>query len=366
MVNLHDILDVALLKQHVQNGLVSERPHNDLPYYIYNYTPECQYARAWDGVTTKCRGLIVDNSGNVLARPFPKFFNWDETRQPIPVGNAIRMDKMDGSLGILYPVYEWRFNGGNQGFFVTEHRIATRGSFHSEQAAFATNHFQDMYDFSWFSPMDDKTYLFEIIYPENRIVVDYGDYKGLVLIDVIDNETGKSDSQEFDDCKWPDKVSRKLVNGFHEQDVVDIAKGNEGFVYLWPERNHRVKMKSAEYVELHRIVTNLSEKTVWEAMVAGKGIDEIKKPLPEEFHEWVDNVYTGIRESAYAKMAEVRVEYHEIAIHKSTKNWTRKDFALAVKDSPNAKYLFMILDGRIQAVYDKILLSLKPRKEANE
>ena len=50
-----------------------------------------------------------------------------------------------------------------------------------------------------FCPKPGKTYLFEIIYPENRIVVDYGDYKGLVLIDVIDNETGKSDLQEFDD-----------------------------------------------------------------------------------------------------------------------------------------------------------------------
>ncbi len=36
----------------------------------------------------------------------------------------------------------------------------------------------------------DKTYLFEIIYPENRIVIDYGDSDDLILLSIINNETG--------------------------------------------------------------------------------------------------------------------------------------------------------------------------------
>ncbi|MDX2149564.1 MAG: hypothetical protein SFV54_02440, partial [Bryobacteraceae bacterium] len=33
--------------------------------------------------------------------------------------------------------------------------------------------------------------MFEILYPEHRIVVDYGGLEDRVLLDVIDNETGR-------------------------------------------------------------------------------------------------------------------------------------------------------------------------------
>ena len=209
MVYLCDIMDLDLLDEMIKQGFVTARPHNSKPWVILNYTPAAQYDWVWNDVTVQCRGLVYETDetgarGKVIARPFPKFFNWDQGRgnetwqnaMP-PSGPAIRMEKMDGSLGVLcveyddgQPIYEW---------------VATRGSFHSEQAEWATDFYTHTVtcDISLgaepFCPKPGKTYLFEIIYPENRIVVDYGDYKGLVLIDVIDNETGKSDLQEFDD-----------------------------------------------------------------------------------------------------------------------------------------------------------------------
>jgi RNA ligase len=259
------------------------------------------------------------------------------------------MEKMDGSLGVLYDGDDF-------------HRsIATRGSFHSEQAQWATKFIRQFECDVRFYPSKDKTYLFEIIYPANRIVVDYGDYTGLVLLDVIDTKTGFSDTDEFDNCAWPDKVGRQAIPGFDSGLVVDIPQGAEGFVFLWPARNFRTKMKSAEYVEIHRMISRLSEKTVWEALVAGKTRDQIKVGLPEEFHAWVDGVIDNIQADATRILENVTVKW----INLETKGLTnsRKEFALAVKDHPLRKYLFLMLDNK--PVYEVALRDSKPVKETN-
>ncbi|HRF99146.1 MAG TPA: hypothetical protein PLZ51_28235, partial [Aggregatilineales bacterium] len=74
--------------------------------------------------------------------------------------------KMDGSLGILY-----RWQGA--------YYIATRGNFDSDQAIWATIFLRTHYDLH--NLADEYTLLFEIIYPDNRIVVNYGQRQDLVL-----------------------------------------------------------------------------------------------------------------------------------------------------------------------------------------
>ena len=364
-MRLSALMSIDELEQEIANGMVTRRFHDDMPWVILNYTPQCQYTWHWTNVTVQCRGLVYDIETNeVVARPFEKFFNWDQGRgsevwdSPMPpTGPVIRMEKMDGSLGVLCVQHD------DQGYVVAEH-VATRGSFHSEQAEWATTFYYDVVteqantrpQEQVFEPVQGKTYLFEIIYPENRIVVDYGDYKGLVLIDVIDNETGRSDLQEFDDCKWPDKVARKVLNfGFDSGQVAEIPAGDEGFVYLWPEKNYRVKMKSAEYIELHRLVSNLSEKSIWEAMMAGKTPEQIKDGIPDEFHSFVDEAYTKIGSAAADILGEVYKTYGEII----EDGMSRKDFALKVANHPLKKYLFLVLDGK--GVWPVALAASKPQ-----
>lgn len=398
MVYLSDIMDPMLLAQHGKNGLVTTRFHESLPLAILNYTPECQFTRAWDDVTRKCRGLIYNTQTlEVVARPFEKFGNWDEGGYPYPpAGPALRMEKMDGSLGILYRAPASEGAGVD---FDNQYRIATRGSFHSEQAEWATKYLYEVRathperwvatgnpDFDSYNgchpaikgPATDfyakhgKTYLFEIIYPENRIVVDYGDYKGLVLIDVIDNETGFADTDEFDNCAWPEKVVRHPVAGFDSGQTNDIPSGEEGFVFLWPAKNFRTKMKSAEYVEIHRMISKLNEKTVWQALVDGKTVDQIKVGLPEEFHGWIDEVAMGIMGKAAEILGEVYRDFGDIV--ESCDSYVpgtptteriidRAEFARKVKDHPYRKYLFLLLDGK--PIYPVALKDSKPVKETS-
>src|SRR4028119_412849 len=109
-----------LLPEMLREGYVCVQRHPTAPLFIYNYTPKAQYERVWNEVTLQCRGLILDEGGKVVARPFRKFFNLEEV-DSLPAEPFEVYEKLDGSLGILY----WT---GEQAF------IATRGSFTSEQS----------------------------------------------------------------------------------------------------------------------------------------------------------------------------------------------------------------------------------------
>ena len=162
----------------VAEGYISARRHPTEPLTIYNYTAKCQYAPLWTPETRHCRGLIVHDDGRIVARPFPKFFNFEEhSRSEIAFSKPFTVaEKIDGSLGVLYPDGDgWA--------------IASRGSFTSPQAQHGTAILRERH--SDFRPFDGLTYLFEIIYPENRIVVDYGKRRELVLLAVIETATGR-------------------------------------------------------------------------------------------------------------------------------------------------------------------------------
>lgn len=66
-------------EKYLDTGLVDEKTHPTARLLLYNYTPVCQFSRAWDAVTKMCRGLIVHaDTREIVARPFGKFFNYEE------------------------------------------------------------------------------------------------------------------------------------------------------------------------------------------------------------------------------------------------------------------------------------------------
>ena len=52
----------------------------------------------------------------------------------------------------------------------------------------------------------------------------------------------------------------------------------------------REKIKQDDYVALHRIVTGLSERTVWQHMTDGRPLAELLDGLPDELHTWTRDV----------------------------------------------------------------------------
>jgi RNA ligase len=72
-MNLH----LEILNKYISEGLVVKNDHPTLPISIYNYSRTCQYENKWDEITKRCRGLILDQEGNVIAKGFNKFFNME-------------------------------------------------------------------------------------------------------------------------------------------------------------------------------------------------------------------------------------------------------------------------------------------------
>lgn len=108
------------LNQYYENGLLYKQVHPTLPLTIWNYTETVQFSGEWDEILLMCRGLVTDDKGNIIARPFKKFFNIEEGKYT-PTENFEVWDKMDGSLGIVF-------------WYEGQWIVATRGSFTSDQA----------------------------------------------------------------------------------------------------------------------------------------------------------------------------------------------------------------------------------------
>lgn len=277
--HISDLLDEGLLNEMVDEGYIRIFTHDNGDLLGYNYLPKAQFEKVWNPCTLQCRGLIVDTDGTVLARPFPKFFNYGE--QPYVdaayLGEPYMVhEKMDGSLGIHY-----RWEG--------EDWIATRGSFHSDQAVKGTELFRRNPDAK---TRPDFTMLFEILYPGNRIVVDYRGREELVALGGM-----------FISCGFYETPSGDTWRGFRSaatlmEDFTDkpsalaerfehLNDGNFEGVVLTYEDGRRVKVKLSEYVRLHRFISSLSNRTIWEAMAAGTDLDAIIGEVPDEFMGWV-------------------------------------------------------------------------------
>lgn len=327
-------MNYEVIKPYIEKKLVSEQSHpENQDVRIFNYTQKCQFEQAWDDITRQCRGLILNvKTGEVLARPFPKFFNYAEyvsKEWPIPESVPEIYEKLDGSLGILYELNgkEW---------------IATRGSFMSDQAIWATNWWRS-HVLTPLTSIKGVTHLFEIIYPKNRIVVSY-DFSGLVHLTTLDNETGQVIPE-----KWYDPV--RSVRKINPQNLGELLKldepNSEGFVLFYPEENVRMKIKFPEYVRLHRIITGVNEIAIWEMLRDGQGLEDLIEKVPDEFFKWVKEVSTRLLDE-FDSIANESERIFESVRYLPI----RKEQALKIQESKE-KYrgvVFALLDGKPSAL----------------
>jgi RNA ligase len=328
--------DLNILNDYIERGLVIKQVHPTLPLSIYNYSRTCQYGEVWDDITLACRGLVLDNEGNVIAKPFPKFFNYEEhNADEIPNELFDVYEKMDGSLGICFYYereltyserYRLWFNGNyetgmeyyedivpdfNDPYFHPtpttkgEWHMATRGSFTSEQAI-KGKELLGKYNFEKLHT--DYTYLFEIIYKENRIVCDY-DFEDVVLLGIINTKTGSevnlhSDTEDVRIQNIVKNIGFNVVmkyNTFGEGfDVLkrEISNAKEGYVIRF-RNGMRMKIKGDEYVRLHRILTNFSTTDIWEVLRTKGDMNEFLERVPDEFDDWVKRVVMDLRYSFF-------------------------------------------------------------------
>ena len=332
-------MDETLLQTLIAQKYIAVRNHNECDYEILNYTQKTQYDKKWNPVTLACRGLIRNKTTKqIVARGLPKFFNYGEMQQEnIPNLPFTVDDKMDGSCGILY----WNDKTGLP-------CIATRGSFESPQALHATDVIQNRYKKllgdNYGLLRRDVTYVFEIIYPENRIVVDYGKTDDLFLICAFETETGREILRsELTFLPFPHVKSFDGLNDMNE--ILKIQDPhNEGFVIRF-SNGLRVKVKFGEYKRLHRIVTEISSIDIWTNLMEEKDFTEILEKVPDEFFDWVTKTKNRL-ETAFLEIdAEVSTIFQKFEAEMGI-NAPRKEAANYLRAQKYTGLLFAKLDGK--------------------
>ena len=321
-------MNLQTLHKYYEEGWLIKQTHPTLPLTIWNYSQATQYEGKWDAITLQCRGLVTDDKGNVVARPFKKFFNMEEGKHT-PTKEFEVYEKMDGSLGIA-------FYYSNQWIF------ASRGSFTSEQAIKGGRMFREKFQQSHFSK--DSTYMFEVIYPENRIVVDYAGAERLVLLGRIGTKSGYEYSLDAFKNNGYDVVGEYTIKDYTRLKSL-IGNNEEGFVIRF-SNGDRMKIKGEEYIRLHKIMTEVSTKSVWEILSNGDNMEDLLKDVPDEF-------YTKIKE--YER--ELLGEYNKIETISTTrfnefKHLNKKEYAEQIKFNKYNSVLFSMYDGKD---YSKII-----------
>jgi RNA ligase len=310
--------NVAELEKRVREKLVRKSQLAGLT--IYNYTELAQYGKHWDEYIVQARGLIVDDSGEIVARPFPKFFNLGEGAAPtLPDEPYQVFEKIDGSLGIWY---HW------QGVW----RVATRGSLSNEFTEYARQYQWALEPFPTY-----LTVLTEISMPTDIDLLPRAarHEPGLYLLGAVDRETGGDIDPALVSEWWSERFPRQEYKTIDELLAqAETLDGTEGWVVRF-QSGLRLKIKTAWYLRLFRAFNDLTEKRIKElVMEAGIGNDKWLMDFPEELRGEAEAIYAVVLGRYWEAVRRIEAEFEKY------NHPDRKTFALSIQDHPDKPFLF--------------------------
>jgi RNA ligase len=269
------------LKEEVRTGMVSKIKNGDLS--IYNYTSKAQYSKSLNEVSEMCRGLVLTEEGEVVAFPFSKFYNYEELsneqKAMFSVENIEEIwNKEDGSLIVAF-----YWNG------VWE--TITRGSWNSTQAISGKKLLTEK--FLNGGAKETNTYCFELTGPSNINVTRGYDKDELILLGIINKETGEEVSS--DDLILCGKELGFSTPKFWKKEEFSFGlikkSSNPNFegVVIKNSEGKRCKIKTELYFKLHKLLSGLSQKRIFELWCKKKEDDfSLLDQIPDEFYKEVN------------------------------------------------------------------------------
>ena len=303
--------------------------HDTLPLVILNYN-QIESPKT-HSIVRECRGLVLNSEDySLIARAFPRFFNWGEVADEMPLfnwTNCQTQEKVDGSLVLLY-------------YFDGEWRANTRGSFAygTMLNTWQANYFKLPPDFTWrdgimsalhinnFSELYGKldvrlTYVLEFCSLWNKVVREYKE-PCMYLLTCFEGEEeiGARDCDLFRklneyQLRSADDISR-YVNDHPESTFEGCVVKDDGL--------RRWKIKNGRYLALHRMKGNNGDnlylpKNILPWILGNEG-DEICTYFPEVTECY--NTYKTKVDSAYQQLEALWHQTHMIE--------NQKEFALSI------------------------------------
>jgi RNA ligase len=234
----------------------------------------------------ECRGLIFDPAGNIMSRPFHKFFNIGEREETLPKNIDLSkphtvMEKMDGSMirpllldGHLRLATKM---GVTEVAMNAESWLAARGS---NAAGWMRTYVEN-----------GATPLFEWTSRKNQIVLDYAE-DDLVLLAIRDNITGEYLDINDLDCPFTVVPRYGSVEG-NLKEYLDRAreqKGREGDIIRFAD-GHMVKVKNDWYVRIHKTLDRIRYDRNIVALILNEELDDAAPLLPDYARDRVLDFY---------------------------------------------------------------------------
>jgi len=341
-------LNLNTIQKLIDDKVVIFQFHPILPLKIYKYSHSCTYIRNWNEYTLQLRGMVLDDKGNIVSRPFSKFFNnrdedFDEIGNRIPKNFPYEIfEKLDGSLIQIFNYQGQRI-------------ITSSGSFTSEMVYKTEEMLNSKYPKVKFE--NGFTYLFEIIYPENKIVVDYGNTEKLILLAI--NEINTDMELSYDLFIKPFAIlngldivkkvaDKKLPDLFFEQKHLEF-ENKEGYIVKFAN-GYRVKIKFNSYMKIQKTIMRLSDKYLYELLCEGKRLDDILDLVPDELYEHLREVEMNLLK----KYKEIESKALEIILLLPLEN--RKECATFIfsKYKEFSSILFSMIDKNEEKVKKEI------------
>ena len=222
----------------------------------------------------ECRGLIFDAlTGEILRRPFHKFFNFGERPEigpgAVDLGQAVcHLEKLDGSM--VAPFIRGGF--ARWATKMSEEEVAARAAKHVESRPRYTQLAMDLCS-------DGLTPIFEWCSRKDRIVLDYPEDK-LVLLAIREIESGEYLPVE-NVIATAGHYGVPVVGARLESPEAIRAKTDmEGIVVRFQD-GHLLKIKSEWYLTLHKAKESIAhEKNVWKAVLESRA-DDLRPILPD-------------------------------------------------------------------------------------
>lgn len=340
-------------------------------YLLVKYSKNI-WNTGWHELAKICRGKVIDiEKRKIIVYPYDKFFNLNEVEEtkeenlmPLlmnPKAKVYVTEKKDGSAIMVTKLPKGRMP-----------IINTNGNFDNVQVDLARHLLQNKYKKFYSNVPIGYTFIFELIHPLNKIIVDYGDTEGLYLTGIRELDTFRlltypeilEKAKEFDLDITESYPFTKL------QDFIDKASMEtegesikEGWVLrvIIEDKDIMFKLKYLDYFRLSRLSNVPNLKYVYN-LWAQNNLDDL---LPIMDHLTRKKIYCDL-DKIYAYF-----EYFEKVIIEESKdfclelgidmkNLTKEDIMKLVEKTKNHPFYYYIIKYvKGESIYD--MFRIRPK-----